>query len=562
MTSIPREVPFGLCLAIGAVTPALALEPILTLDFEEGTAGTTVQADSVEVGGGLGNFEGALAQYSDVQTRPGGGSLSLLMQDSIFAGGANQPEVFWNLTNDGSPLDTTRTLKFSYWHYVSDTTVEGSPQSATAGNNFHAILTASDANRTRPEGNGGYLANVWNWQDGPATTPGTFQYKGDVDAAVFPQPLVDGTTGQPLPLNTGTWHRVDNYIPLIDLINPASGQPGGSTLFTGLQDLADLDGDLDTSEFLGYIDLTGRSFDADPNNDRDPDVNVFYSRVLDGALNTLGQTPYMTRRGSDSGVAGEPGGTDPDLRIRALQLIGFGADFKTSFYDDITFGYVDTGDITTSIEAIAAGSSSGEFDYNADGVIDNADATYYIQTVLLTAFGDTNYDFQVDLPDLQAIADNFGTATSGWENGDLNGDGQVDQADVDLIGANWHHTLIIPNPGVQPTPTGPADFNDALALVGLVIDGIVGDYDDSGQVEQGDLDIVLQNWGTGTFTGNADNLVGGGPFDGTVDQNELDGVLQNWGSVAAPDFAGAAVPEPAALALLGVGGLAMLRRHR
>ncbi len=111
----------------------------------------------------------------------------------------------------------------------------------------------------------------------------------------------------------------------------------------------------------------------------------------------------------------------------------------------------------------------------------------------------------------------------------------------------------------------PPDFSDVLFsnVVFNVLGGdvITGDYDTSGQVEQGDLDIVLQNWGTGTFTGDENALVGGGPFDGTVDQNELDGVLQNWGSVATPDFTGSAVPEPAALALLGVGGLAALRRR-
>ncbi len=92
--------------------------------------------------------------------------------------------------------------------------------------------------------------------------------------------------------------------------------------------------------------------------------------------------------------------------------------------------------------------------------------------------------------------------------------------------------------------------------------GLPGDYDASGQVEQGDLDIVLQNWGTGTFTGDEAALVDGGPFDGTVDQNELDGVLQNWGSTSAPDFVASAVPEPTTGLLLGVGAWLASRRGR
>ncbi len=101
---------------------------------------------------------------------------------------------------------------------------------------------------------------------------------------------------------------------------------------------------------------------------------------------------------------------------------------------------------------------------------------------------------------------------------------------------------------------------DIAALAG--VGSLVGDYDTSGQVEQGDLDIVLQNWGTGTFTGDEGALVGGGPFDGTVDQNELDGVLQNWGSTAAPDFSGVNVPEPSALAGLALLGVALRSRGR
>ncbi|MEM8784015.1 MAG: PEP-CTERM sorting domain-containing protein, partial [Planctomycetota bacterium] len=88
--------------------------------------------------------------------------------------------------------------------------------------------------------------------------------------------------------------------------------------------------------------------------------------------------------------------------------------------------------------------------------------------------------------------------------------------------------------------------------------GIIGDYDDSGQVEQGDLNLVLNNWGQAApFDPNGD------PFDTpNVDQEELNRVLNNWGSTAAPSFEGSAVPEPATMAILGGLALAGLRRRR
>ncbi|MEM1444423.1 MAG: PEP-CTERM sorting domain-containing protein [Planctomycetota bacterium] len=88
--------------------------------------------------------------------------------------------------------------------------------------------------------------------------------------------------------------------------------------------------------------------------------------------------------------------------------------------------------------------------------------------------------------------------------------------------------------------------------------GIVGDYDGSGLVEQGDLNLVLTNWGTD----RAFSDPGGTDFSTLlVDQEELNTVLSNWGSSSAPSFEGFEVPEPGALALLGGLALAGLRRR-
>ena len=96
-----------------------------------------------------------------------------------------------------------------------------------------------------------------------------------------------------------------------------------------------------------------------------------------------------------------------------------------------------------------------------------------------------------------------------------------------------------------------------------------GDYDGDGQVGQGDLDVVLLNWGTSNFVllpGNdpaneAALPYSPDPFDGSVDQNELDGVLLNWGSSLAA--ASATVPEPNTLVILGIAvGSVLISRKR
>jgi|GEM_PF-5781645 len=187
-----------------------------------------------------------------------------------------------------------------------------------------------------------------------------------------------------------------------------------------------------------------------------PGTNVF----LSGAWSNNGTTPPTLTGNGAFGVAGTliPGdytftviGESSDNAGAA----GMGAEVILSYSAMLDFlslpgdfdldSDLDANDIDELFSAPSGPISPGYFlfDLNEDGSIINSpnspgsDADYWVRDLSSTEYGDVNLDRQVDFSDLLVVAQNYGSTTGGWANGNFNGVDGVNFNDLLLIAQGY-----------------------------------------------------------------------------------------------------------------------------
>ncbi|MEM8494155.1 MAG: hypothetical protein AAF663_02060 [Planctomycetota bacterium] len=186
------------------------------------------------------------------------------------------------------------------------------------------------------------------------------------------------------------------------------------------------------------------------------------------------------------------------------------------------------------------------------GLVDSAPNSFSYDGVIVGPTGDFVFGIDRYTPGNAWVLNNQVYATTGWNAPDAKS--AEASLEVEWLGAIIRDAQGVPLPfasfslyeqfqGQTVTLGASLRAADPAAL-------LIGDYDGNGQAEQGDLNLVLNNWGQAApFEPN-----GAAFATPTVDQEELNRVLNNWGASAAPTGLEAVnLPEPGAFVVGGLG---------
>ena len=136
--------------------------------------------------------------------------------------------------------------------------------------------------------------------------------------------------------------------------------------------------------------------------------------------------------------------------------------------------------------------------------------------------------------------------------GDFNSDHAVDMTDVDMLWA-LRDTDVPPTDAMYDlAPSGHIDLGDAHELIRNIVGTSMADTNLDGIVDLRDLGNLADRYGRAGDFGDGD-----ANFDGVIDILDLGEMADDYGKT----FAGRPIPEPASLAFLALGAVAVMRRR-
>jgi T5SS/PEP-CTERM-associated repeat protein len=254
---------------------------------------------------------------------------------------------------------------------------------------------------------------------------------------------------------------------ITNVLGDVTNRRGGTILSTGggpttfFDDVTN-DGDIRTSPggftvFLGTVDGTGGftgqgtvNFEGDLTPGASPATVTFEGNVIFGASSTL----HIELAGALDGEFDqlEIGGAATLGGELVIELIDL---FSPAAMD--TFAILEAGTLLSSFDNVASGmrlatlGGEGSFLVNYDGTTNSVLLSEFLPA-LTGVLGDTDDDRDVDIDDLNAVRNNFGTM--GADDGTLNGDafpfdGSVSIDDLNAVRNNFGVMAAVPEPATD-----------------------------------------------------------------------------------------------------------------